>query len=210
MADSCVTCTETLGQSTKRKASCKRRRSSEVRLAFLQKFHRVTASSCQRCLWAVSALLKACELFKEKLLFCSRISAAGKNKSQHIHASDVALCVFSHVAARYHRFARLRFMRLLLWSPAVLKVTKGTKGLTRLAAGSMLVTVAAFPIKGNGPDLSPPRLPLLQLLSLLHAAGVFLDRIASFESSHTKHSSTRSRLAPRVPSCLESSLETTR
>ena len=36
----------------------------------------------------------------------------------------------------------------------------------------------------NGKDLSPPRLPLLQLLllSLLHAAGVFLDRIASFES----------------------------
>jgi hypothetical protein len=59
-----------------------------VRLAFLQKFHRLTASSCQRCLWAVSALLKACELFKEKLLFCSRISAAAKNKSQHIHASD--------------------------------------------------------------------------------------------------------------------------
>jgi hypothetical protein len=198
MADSCVTCTETLGQSTKRKASCKRRRSSEVRLAFLQKFHRVTASSCQRCLWAVSALLKACELFKEKLLFCSRISAAAKNKSQHIHASDVAVCVFSHVAARYHRFARLRFMRLLLWSPAVLKVTKGTKGLTRLAAGSMLVTVAAFAIKGNGPDLSPPRLPLLQLLSLLHAAGVFLDRIASFESCPTKHVSTRSRLVPRV------------
>src|SRR5580698_8986646 len=88
MADSCVTRTETLGQSTKRKASCKRRRSSEVRLAFLQKFHRVTASSCQRCLWALSALLKACELFKEKLLFCSRISATAKNKSQHIHASD--------------------------------------------------------------------------------------------------------------------------
>jgi hypothetical protein len=36
----------------------------------------------------------------------------------------------------------------------------------------------------NGKDASPPRLPLLQLLllSLLHAAGVFLDRIASFES----------------------------
>jgi hypothetical protein len=66
---------------------CKRRRSSEVRLAFLQKFHRVTASCCQCCLWAVFALLKACESFKEKLLFCSRISAATKNKSQHIHAS---------------------------------------------------------------------------------------------------------------------------
>jgi hypothetical protein len=53
----------------------------------LQKFHRVTASCCQCCLWAVFALLKACESFKEKLLFCSRISAATKNKSQHIHAS---------------------------------------------------------------------------------------------------------------------------
>jgi hypothetical protein len=122
----------------------------------------------------------------------------------------IAVCVSSHVAARYHQFARLRFMRVPLWSPAVLKVTKGTKGLTRLAAGSMLVTVAASAIKGNGPDLSPPRLPLLQLLSLLHAAGVFLDRIASFDSCHTKHLSTRSRLAPRVPSCLESSLEATR
>jgi len=59
-----------------------------VRLAFLQKFHRVTASRCQCCLWALSALLKACELFKEKLLFCIWISAAAKNKSQHIHASD--------------------------------------------------------------------------------------------------------------------------
>jgi hypothetical protein len=29
----------------------------------------------------------------------------------------------------------------------------------------------------NGTHRSPPRLPLLQLLSLLHAAGVFLDRI---------------------------------
>jgi hypothetical protein len=70
-----------------------------VRLAFLQKFHRVTASSCQRCLWAVSALLKACELFKEKVLFCSRISAAGKNKSQHIHASDIAVA-FPHMLLR--------------------------------------------------------------------------------------------------------------
>jgi hypothetical protein len=31
--------------------------------------------------------LKACESFKEKLLFCSRISAAAKNKSPHIRAS---------------------------------------------------------------------------------------------------------------------------
>jgi len=115
MADSCVTCTETLGQSTKRKAPCKRRRSSEVRLAFLQEFHRVTASRCHCCLWALSALLKACELFKEKLLFCSRISAAAKDKSQHIHASDKAVCVTSHVAARYHRFARTRFMSVLPW-----------------------------------------------------------------------------------------------
>ena len=64
-----------------------RRRSSEVRLAFLQKFHRVMASRCQCCLWGVSALLKACESSKEKLLFCSRISATAKNKSQLIHAS---------------------------------------------------------------------------------------------------------------------------
>jgi hypothetical protein len=34
----------------------------------------------------------------------------------------------------------------------------------------------------NGNHLSPPGLPLLQLLLLLHAAGVFVDRIASFES----------------------------
>ena len=67
------------------KAMCKRRRSSEVLLDFLQKFHRVTASCCQCCLYAVSALLKACESFKEKLLFCCKISAAVKNKSQQIH-----------------------------------------------------------------------------------------------------------------------------
>ena len=43
--------------------------------------------------------------------------------------------------------------------------------------GSILGTVEA-----NGTHHPPPRPLLLQLLSLLHAAGVFLDRIASFES----------------------------
>jgi len=59
--------------------------------------------------------------------------------------------------------------------------------LTRLSLGSMLVTVeCVYDYLSNGAHLSPPRLPLLQLLSLLHAAGVFLDRILranlSFES----------------------------
>ncbi len=160
---------------------CKQRRSSEVRLAFLQKFHRKTASCCQCCLWALFALLKACESFKEKMLFCSRISAAGKNKSQLIQASDIAVCVFLHVAAGYQRFTRHRFMSV----PPVL--IRSTKGLTRLCAGSMLVAVEAFAIKANGTDPPPPRFPLLQLLSLLRTAGVFLDRIASFESCPTKH-----------------------
>ena len=62
-----------------------------MRLAFLQKFHRVTASCCQCCRWALSGLLKACESFKEKLLFCSRISAAAKNKSQQILSSVDAI-----------------------------------------------------------------------------------------------------------------------
>jgi hypothetical protein len=31
--------------------------------------------------------LKACELFKEKVLFCCKISAAAKNKKQQIHKS---------------------------------------------------------------------------------------------------------------------------
>jgi hypothetical protein len=78
-------------------------------------------------------------------------------------------------------------------------IAKLPEGLTRLAVGSMLVPVEAFATKANGIDLSPPRLPLLQLLLLLHAAGVFLDRIASFESCHTKHSSTRSRLRRGFP-----------
>jgi hypothetical protein len=60
------------------KAMCKQRRSSEVLLAFLQKFHRKMASCCQCCGSAVSALLKACESFKEKQLFCFTISAAAK------------------------------------------------------------------------------------------------------------------------------------
>jgi hypothetical protein len=131
MADSCVTCTETLGQSTKRKALCKRRRSSEVQLAFLQKFHRLTASCCQCCRWAVLALLKACESFKEKLLFCSMISAAVKNKSQDIHASDVTVCVFSHAAARYQRLTRLRFMNVLLCSSQYWAVSRGASVMSR-------------------------------------------------------------------------------
>jgi peroxiredoxin (alkyl hydroperoxide reductase subunit C) len=49
----------------------------------------------------------------------------------------------------------------------------------------------------------------LQLLSLLHAAGVFLDRIASFESCYETLIHPQPA-QPRVPSCLESSLETTR
>jgi len=60
------------------KAMCKQRRSSEVVLVFLQKFHRKMASYCQCCGSAVSALLKACESFKEKQLFCFTISAARK------------------------------------------------------------------------------------------------------------------------------------
>jgi hypothetical protein len=67
-------------------------------LAFLQKFHRMTASCCQSCVWGSSGLLKACELFKEKLLFCSRISAAKKNKSQYILSTGCAISVFSHAS----------------------------------------------------------------------------------------------------------------
>jgi peroxiredoxin 2/4 len=50
----------------------------------------------------------------------------------------------------------------------------------------------------------------LRLLSLLHAAGVFLDRIASFESCKYETLIHPQPARPRVPSCLESSLETTR
>ena len=57
---------------------CKRRRSSEVVLAFSRRFHREMASCCQCCVYACLALLKACESFKEKALFCYRISAATK------------------------------------------------------------------------------------------------------------------------------------
>jgi hypothetical protein len=57
-----------------------------MRLAFLQKFHRLMASRCQCCLWGVSALLKACESFKEKALFCYRISAA-RNETSAMHLS---------------------------------------------------------------------------------------------------------------------------
>src|SRR5258708_38745796 len=77
-ADSRITSTATLAQSTKSRAMCKRGRSSEVLLAFSLKFHRKRASCCQYCVYACSALLKACESFKEKTLFCYRISAAMK------------------------------------------------------------------------------------------------------------------------------------
>jgi hypothetical protein len=60
------------------KAMCKRRRSSEVVLAFSLMFHRESGLCCQCCLFVCSALLKACESFKEKALFCCRISAAKK------------------------------------------------------------------------------------------------------------------------------------
>ena len=49
-------------------------------LAFLLKFHRETASPYQGCLCERSALLKACESFKEKALFCYRISAVPKEE----------------------------------------------------------------------------------------------------------------------------------
>jgi hypothetical protein len=62
------------------KARCKRRRSSEVLRAFLLKFHRETASPYHGCLCERSALLKACESFKEKALFCYRISAVPKEE----------------------------------------------------------------------------------------------------------------------------------
>jgi len=60
------------------KAMCKRRRSSEVALAFSHRFHRERGLCCQCCLFACLALLKACESFKEKALICYRISAAKK------------------------------------------------------------------------------------------------------------------------------------
>jgi hypothetical protein len=60
------------------KAMCKRRRSSEVVLAFSHRFHRERGLRCQCCLFACLALLKACESFKEKALFCCKISAATK------------------------------------------------------------------------------------------------------------------------------------
>src|SRR6204780_1612051 len=59
-ADSCVTSTATLAQSTKMKAMCKRRRSSEVVLAFSRRFHRERGLCCQCCRFACLALLKAC------------------------------------------------------------------------------------------------------------------------------------------------------
>ena len=59
---------------------CKRRRGSEVLLAFRLTFHRATAACCQCCVYAIFGLLKECELLKEKPLFCCEISAAIKNK----------------------------------------------------------------------------------------------------------------------------------
>src|ERR1700722_14009291 len=110
MADSCVTRKATLAQSTKMNAMCKRGRSSEVLLDFLVKFHRKTASCCQCCGCAPAALLKACESFKEKLLFCFTFSAAQKNNSQNF-SRRFPFESFSRVAARY---STLDSMHLLL------------------------------------------------------------------------------------------------
>ena len=101
---------------------CKRRRSSEVLLAFLQKFHRVTASCCQCCLWGVSALLKACESFKEKALFCCKISAARNENS----GNDSGVFPFL-----------ISFRRQLVLAHAQ------ERGLTPHAAGSILERVEA-------------------------------------------------------------------
>jgi hypothetical protein len=60
----------------------------------------------------VSALLKACESFKEKLLFCFRISAAEKNKSANSLASVFPVCV-SRLLRRVTAAARLRSELLL-------------------------------------------------------------------------------------------------
>jgi hypothetical protein len=169
-ADSCVTSTATLAQSTKMKAMCKRGRSSEVALAFSRRFHRDAVSCCQCCLFACLALLKACESFKEKALFCYRISAARKQKKRDF-VSTVFFFLFS--------FARCptRWSTLAHSQP---------RSLTPQPASSMLEQVEArHPAASclrHGNRLSPSRLPLLQLLSLPHAAGVFLVRRASLES----------------------------
>jgi hypothetical protein len=99
MADSCVTRKATLAQSTKMNAMCKRGRSSEVPLDFFVKFHRKTASCCQCCGCAVAALLKECESFKEKQLFCFTISAAQENNSA-IFSPAFSISEFSRVLQR--------------------------------------------------------------------------------------------------------------
>jgi hypothetical protein len=108
--------------------------------------------------------LKACESFKEKVFFCCKISAARNENS----------CNNPSV-----------FPFLISFCPHLVLTHAQERGLTPHAAGSILESVEAVAsYSRNGKDLSPPRLPLLQLLllSLLDAAGVFLDRIASFES----------------------------
>src|SRR5882757_1423455 len=97
-ADSRVTSTATLGQSTKMKAMCKRRRSNEMTLAFSRRFHRYSVSCCQCCLSACLALLKACESFKEKTLFCYRISAAKNKKNAGLSFDRLSFFFFSRVA----------------------------------------------------------------------------------------------------------------
>ena len=57
---------------------CNRRRSSEIALVFLRNFHPQNGVVLSVLPIRVSALLKACESFKEKALFCYRISAQKK------------------------------------------------------------------------------------------------------------------------------------
>jgi hypothetical protein len=162
MADSCVTCTETLGQSTKRKALCKRRRSSEVALAFLQEFHCLPASCCQCCLWGPSALLKACESFKEKLPFCCRISAAMKNKSGKESRSRLSDLCLTPVAPRYRQCIPpvQPDMRVLL---RAVESWRTFDSLCRESYAYSSRSVCSRHIS-NGTYLLPPRLPLLRLL----------------------------------------------
>ena len=79
------------------KAMCKRRRSSEVMLAFYLRFHRERRLCCQCCLFACLALLKACESSKEKALFCYRISAAKKEKIARRWLARFYFLNFSHL-----------------------------------------------------------------------------------------------------------------
>jgi hypothetical protein len=85
------------------KAMCKRRRSSEVLLAFLKKFHRRMALYRQCCGFALSALLKECESLKEKPLFCFTISAAPKRFLQNFARECFDFAVRSSVAVRNGR-----------------------------------------------------------------------------------------------------------